>query len=378
MSTIYWIGRAKPVAQITLIEMTGPVVAAESWGVTINGKTIAVLATGTDLGDLIDALVTALNASTIPEFAELTWSNQADTYLVATADTAGVPHTITPVTDSAAGTMVVDGGSTAATGPNHWDNTANWQGGAVPVTGDSIVLANSNQGILYGWPGSAAVLVDCNVLPTFTGAGVGLPTANALGYREYRPQFPTNVTITTGTINASGCTRFNITGLAASAAITITGGTINLQGSLSDSQIDVASGATLNIGGPDMSAAAATVRIAKNAAMTLHKDATITTLRAEGTCVVDGTITSMYVIGGTMKSAKNPATTDIAGGTTNLNGSETITTLKVGPGTLDLGGDLSTFSVTNLHLRPGHNIRNINDRISNTPAVTITAKRFRD
>lgn len=372
MAVKYWLGRAQAVAQVTRLLVTEPIVAAETWSVTINAKTITFTATTTTVADVVNGLVALLNASTIPEFAELTWSNEGDEYVVGTADVSGVPHTITPSTNSAAGDFTTDTG-TDATGPNFWDNTDNWSGGTLPVGSDSIVLADSNQGIFYGWPGSSLTFVDWNVQSTFTGGGVGLPELNALGYREYRPTFPTNITITTGTMAAGSCTRMNIKALASSAALTLVSGTFNIQGSQSDSVIDV-NGGTLNLGGPGLTATAATVRVVRAARLNLHKDATITTLYNSGTAYLDGAVTSYYQKEGNSYAAKNPQTlTDVRGGTCKLNGSETITALAVGPGTVDLSGDLTPFTVTSLTLRPGGNILTIKGRISNTPALTLDA-----
>ena len=192
MATKYWVGRAASVAQITKVVFSS-IVATNTYSVTINGKSVSVTATGTSLGDLIDALVNAWNSSAEPEHREMVAARREDPTLSGlqlTATVAGVPCTVTA--SATTGTATVTQPSTAS-GPNFWNVAGNWLGGSLPAAADDIVVRDSSVSILYG-------LTDTNnyaslkIESTFTGT-VGLPDTNTSGYPEYRT---TRLTLGTG------------------------------------------------------------------------------------------------------------------------------------------------------------------------------------
>lgn len=77
---------------------------------------------------------------------------------------------------------------TDATGPNHWNNDANWNPSGVPVTGDSAIFANSNSPCLYGLDQSAVTLLNLTIDMSYSGGKIGLPAWNGK-YYEYRDQY---------------------------------------------------------------------------------------------------------------------------------------------------------------------------------------------
>lgn len=102
MSTIRWTGNAPAVAQVNTITVGGAAALAQIYTVTINGKSVSYTALNTDTNTLIaTGLYTALIASQIPEFLEITWTNPSAGVVLGTATTAGVVFT---QTSSASGT----------------------------------------------------------------------------------------------------------------------------------------------------------------------------------------------------------------------------------------------------------------------------------
>lgn len=181
---------------------------------------MSIVAGSATTNTVVDNCVTALNASEIPEFAEITWSRSSSS-LVATADTAGVPFSVSITTTEtgggAADAQTIDGGatstgtnSTASSGPYDINVAANWSGAALPTTGDDIICANTNSPMLYNLDAlDAETFASFTVAETVgTNFRIGLPRNNtgtsgsgSVGYVEYRP-----------TYFAAGITALNIAG----------------------------------------------------------------------------------------------------------------------------------------------------------------------
>lgn len=188
MATTRWIAAAGAVAQVSTVQVTA-YHASTTYRLTVNGKSVSVIAAGS-VNATAAALEAAWNASAEPEFAEATALAATDTVTL-TADTAGVPFTVTPSVSGGTGTIGAATTATASTGPNHWDNAANWSTGSVPVTGDNIWIENSSVSVLYGLNQSAVTPASVNLAASFTGT-LGLPEINQSGsaaYHEYRAQY---------------------------------------------------------------------------------------------------------------------------------------------------------------------------------------------
>ena len=145
MSVRYWLGTASAVAQVTDAGINA-FDATSVYGITIDGETVSVQGL-TDEQTTTDALVVALNASTNPNFSQITWSRSgsAGSSLVrGTSDVAGMPFTFTTYVNGGTGSWDAVSTSTANSGPNVWDVAANWSGGAVPVNADDVVISDSD------------------------------------------------------------------------------------------------------------------------------------------------------------------------------------------------------------------------------------------
>jgi hypothetical protein len=162
MASMRWKGAAQAVAQVTTVAISG-YDAATTYTLSVGTKSVSTIAAGSAALTAV-ALVTAWNASTEPELAEVTASGSG-TPLTLTADTAGVPFTVVPAVSGGAGTIGSATAVTAATGPNHWDDANNWSGGAVPTGSDSVYIENSSTSIKYGLAQSGVTLTLLQILP---------------------------------------------------------------------------------------------------------------------------------------------------------------------------------------------------------------------
>src|SRR5574341_249468 len=202
MATKRWRGDAIAIAQVDTITVGGTWANGDTATLTINTKDIVVtfgngVPTTAQVaaalkaaweGDAITAYGETRNTTgnLVPEFAEAT-ATVASSVVTITADTRGKPFTLTVSETSAAGTLT-PATSTAATGPNHWDNVDNWDASGVPVSTDDVYIQNSSVDILYGLAQSAVTLTSLHIAANYTGK-IGLPdvnTGSTASYYEYR------------------------------------------------------------------------------------------------------------------------------------------------------------------------------------------------
>ena len=198
MSTRRWLGNAAAVKDLWTVALSGTV-ASQTYSMTINGKSVTYVAGGGDtVATILAGLVANWNASTILEFTELTAAGVGTvgsyTGMTVTQDVAGRPTTITVATGGAATFTITN--TTAATGPNFFDNSQNWSGGSAPANSDTIVFDNGTVGCWYNI-NTSLTGITMNVNPGYSGT-IGLPQINSLGYAEYRT---TNLTFAGGTVN---------------------------------------------------------------------------------------------------------------------------------------------------------------------------------
>lgn len=357
--------------------------AATTYKVTINGKVISSLGTGGTVTTTAAALVVLLNASTIPEFAEATWSNSSGA-LIATVDEAGVPITWTLTCTGGTGTVTGSvSETTSPTGLNWWSNAANWSTGAVPVSTDNIWI-DTPISIKYGLGQSAVVPGSLNISAAFTdGAQIGLPDINkdATSYQEYRQkdlQIGGCSTIigygngqgsdmirldngssdaVTGTLLQSqnqqqsypNLEAIQWKGTNAANAWKIVKGSIGIAGYGGET----ATLASLTIGYQTSQESDANVRGGKGLTTTLLT-------MDGGTVRLDKSPTTITKRGGTLTVNNSvPTTLNHTGGTVYMNGTGTITNVKQGAATLDYTGSnqvAGAVTTTNCNLYSGSQI----------------------
>lgn len=362
MATCIFRGDAPAVAQVQAWVFGGTWEANDVITATINGKAVSMVTGGTDIATFLALFVTALNASTIPEFAEVTWS-QSTTTLIGTADTAGKPFTATMSTTETGGggadSQTIDGttsstgtSTTACSGPNFWNVAGNWSGGAVPVNSDDVIVENTSTSILYGLDNNSVTLTSLSVRKTFTGT-IGLPKINGTGssaYYEYRETYlkvsATTVNIGDGEGNGSGRIKLNTGTNAATVNVKGTGSTEETSlpsflwvGAHASNVANIYSGTTgiAALAGETATVPVIRISVAPNQA----GDAVVI-------CGSGATLTTINKAGGTLTLNGAATTITQTGGETTINGTGAITTLTMrdsGRVTYNTSGTLTTLYI---------------------------------
>src|SRR4051812_18071509 len=122
MATVLWTGASLDVAQVDTLTPAGPI-PGDEFKVTIGVKTVSVVAgAAPTVADICDDLGAALAASTIPEFTEVTWTED-DAAITATATTPGVPFTASVSVTKAQAAVPVQAAASATSGGSLVDTT---------------------------------------------------------------------------------------------------------------------------------------------------------------------------------------------------------------------------------------------------------------
>ena len=209
MANEIWIGAAQDVAQVVNCTVGGTWATADILRCTIGGQAFIDVTVGTASAttDVAAILANAINASDLTspladesytmagqasgEFLDVIASVSGSTVIL-TSSIAGVDFTATfSVVSSTSGTFGAVSTPTAATGKNWFDNTANWESGSVPGSGDVAVFANGSVDCIRGLDTPAA-LAGVTRLGSYTG-NIGLAKTNktrtGYPYPEYRNRF---------------------------------------------------------------------------------------------------------------------------------------------------------------------------------------------
>jgi hypothetical protein len=353
MATNRWLGRALAVAKVSTHTVDGTAAISQVYTVTINGKSITYTSSGVDTNSTIAAaLQVLLAASTITEFAELTWTVNG-AIITSTSDTPGQNQIIT---SSATGTgTFVTATTTAASGPNRWDVAVNWSLGSVPVDGEDVIL-DLPVSILDGLDQSAVTLASLTISDSFGSAYIGLPRTSANGYPEFREQSLKIGTTTFKCDAPSGRIKIDFGTVQVAGEVRKTGQGVEqgiqaalLKGTHASNAFDVQSGSVgfAIVGGE--TATLLTLRTAASAQVLCGAGCTIGTVSGEGTVVINSAVTTMTQAGGQWTTNGSGAITTLTqnGGLLNHNSSGTITTATIG-GTLNCGGDATPRTITTL------------------------------
>lgn len=392
---VYWVANAAPVAQVTTFtigESGSGWVAGNAATITVNNKpcTVTLGSVSTSITDVAAALAAALNSGDssttdldiISDETKNIGGQQIAEFRAFTAEATGPVVTITGTRDgipfvavsseTAAEGTISDATPTEATGPNHFDNAANWDTGIVPYQGDDIIFdAGSSEDVLY-WS-TAISPTDPNhpqsvtVEPGYRG-NIGLPLNNAAGYREYLARFVPLEFDTAGDIYrlaGSGRCQLNIQGTAGvvhvesgQVSLMTTSGVITLNAlggniKLGDDGAAACVLGTMNVG--DEQGKRSTVDIAQSCTFStpvltiFEGNVTLDAAIAATTTLYKGTLT---VNGGAQ------TTIDVRGGNLIYNGTGTITTLTVYSGGADFSQDLRSKTVTNMVIYKGTSLWN--------------------
>jgi len=411
MATVKWRGDAPKVKQVQAWVFAGTWENDDLVWVKIGTKMVRVTTGSTVIATLIDTLVTALNASTYPEFAEITWSRSSST-LLGTADTDGVAFSATAYSSEANGAdadaQTIDGvatstltasgsagnATTANSGPNDWSVAANWSGGAVPVNSDDVIIENSSVDILYGFAQSAVTLTSLSVMASYTGK-IGLPALNGTvgsttSYFEYRSTYLAigattiniglgpgqgsgRIKINTGSVQTlvnvyqtgqpaeTGVESFLFIGTHASNAVNVNRGSVGIA-VLSG---EVATVLTLNVG--------YLVDVLGDAKVRCGLGVTLgTVVKAGGNLETRCAFTTGTQTGGTWTHGAGAVTTlNVDSGTLNYDSTGTCTTANVAKGTLTFARDMRSKTVTTCNLFSGATLLDPNRIVTFTNPVVL-------
>lgn len=198
LATVFWRGGAPTVAQVntwtfatagTIGDIITVTIGSKIWTYTTTSATISVFL------PLFNTAINALSSTVYPEFGEITFTNPTSSTIVATADTAGKPFTVTMATNSA-GTTINGGASstgtatTVSSGPEDISTGANYSTGAVPGAGDTLYVDKEGSRLKYGLSSQSATLLAVRRI-TARDVQIGLPEINSDGteYPEYRATY---------------------------------------------------------------------------------------------------------------------------------------------------------------------------------------------
>jgi hypothetical protein len=342
MATLRYTWNAAAIAEIWKLTIGGTLEVGDIFKVTINGKAWTYTAATTVIATERDSFVTAWNAidqAAYPEFRELlasAGSGSGDVTL--TGITVGIPFTITAATTEAGGgaadaqtfTATL---TTAATGPEWWDNVNNWSTGAIPVSTDTVIIDDSTENISYGLAQSAVTLAELNIGASFRGQ-IGLQKNNPNGYSEYRATYlaigATSLRVGTG-VGGSGPTLLKInTGTVQTAIDVSTTGSSSSSGIPAFLWKGTNANNTLSLAGGSMGVSFYTgdgVSTLKTVNVTAARNQNTTLIIGEG-CTLNGAGSVFSQAGGSITCYSSLLTVTRNGGEFTLWGAAAITTLN--------------------------------------------------
>lgn len=392
MSVCNWLARALPTAQVTKWVFAGTWEIDDITDVTINGKTVSTVTGSTAIATLLTTLATALEASNIPEFAEIAWTSDS-THLIATGNTPGLPFAVVVSTRDAGGAadaQTIDGAttspgvdSTACTGPNDWANVNNWSGGAVPVSTDTVNVDLALGSVLYGLNQSAVTLTALNFFATRqTQNGVGLSATNAAGYTEYRDQ-SLAISATNSFADIPNIGRFKVN--FGSVATTFEGRNIGqstdtgipagcIKGTSTSNSFEFKNGSWGLAFFEGEAAAYASLIVGPTASVICGPGVSTQTMFSTlGSLLLQSAFTTGKQFGGQLKfvGTGTAGSLTATGGTLLYESSGTATAVTIGNAICDLSGDGTGKTFTDLTLNAGGRINDPRKVLTVTNKVTI-------
>lgn len=388
MATVVGKWDVRSVAQVTAWVFAGTWEATDIVTVTIGSKAVSTTTGSTVITTLLDTLVTALNAVTDNEFAEIIWS-RSSTSLVGTAETAGKTFIATVSTTDvggAADAQTIDGAtssvgvdSTACTGPNFANVAGNYVGGSLPVDADTVIFADSEVDVLCGLDLNAVTPAAIYFDSSYTG-NIGLPTYSETGnYYEYRTRYlafgvaadATNMAVYVGHGPGNGSPRINFNAGTGQVTVNVanTANSINsndpafkFKGTHASNVFSVNKGSVGIASDPGSAAVIATLNVGYidnpegDSDVVCGIGTTLTTINVSGgSLLTRSAYTTLNMTGGVVSHMAGAITTiNLDSGTFIQRSNGTITTLKVGSnGVFDCSHDMQARTVTNVELHAG-------------------------
>lgn len=409
MATVRWEGKAIAVAEVQTITVNDTWATNDTATLTINGKTLTLtVGTTATNATVAEALAKMINGESLPtgysasetgdQVAEFLEVNAAESGsdCVITHGTKGVPFTLTVGETTAGDGTLSIATTTAATGPNHANNTVNWDGGSLPTDDDDVVFDDGSVDVLYALDALSAVTPESITVEMGYTGRIGLPLVNANGYPEYRDRYlqicdstpssgTTQVNVGGGT--GSGSTRlfFQFGGSSKVAINVIDTGSPESTDTPTLAFVGGGTASTLTITKGSVGAAVIAgevvdlANIAVSYATNQSSDSTLvlgpgvdfnsTTITQNGGSITNeatDTLPDLDVFAGEFTHRGGAVTAaTVEGGTLYYESDSTLTTLIVGSdGTADFSRDLRAKTVTNCDV--------FEDATINDPASVVT------
>jgi hypothetical protein len=365
----------------------------DTFTITMNGKSISIVATAATVANVCLLLKQAFDETTIAEFLELTCDNE-NTYLKFTSVTPGKPFTLT-ASESDGGsadtqTMTVST-TTSNQGPNDWGTATNWEGDALPTTGDTVFIPAGGSSILYGLNQSSVTLASLVIDQGFT-SFIGLSEINADGsttYDEYRDTYlrisATSVVLGDGTGTGSGRIKINFGSAQTAVTVRDTGTpettslpAVLLLGTHASNVITIVKGSVGIAAQPGETSTVATLNVGyltnqtDDSNVRCGSGVTLTTINVTGGRLsVESNSTTMTNSGGEITLLAGTVTTlNLDSGTVYDRTTGTITTLIVGSqGVYDASRDPRGKTVTNCDLFAGASLDDPHGRVTFTNGI---------
>lgn len=398
MATAVWEPKAGAVAQVDTVTIANTWAQGDTISATINDKTLTVtigtlvttdqVATtfkqaweGETLTDTSATVVPETGGKGFAEHAEITATVSSS--VVSLTGPRGAPFVLSVTEVTAGSGTATEATATTATGPNHYDDAANWSTGAVPQTSDDVVIGNTDVSILWGLNASSTLLTSFTIQQGYRGT-IGLPRISDGGYTEYRETNGNNVgylriqtpILNIGDGDGQGSGRIKVdVGSTTSATINILNSGSSLEFDLPAIQLLIGHGSSKvaqNAGdvgialGPGETSTFSVLIVGANARCRCGKAATFGTFVATDATVILGKSPTGASTqrGGEVHiestAVGNASSYTLVRGTMRYDGNSTsgddFTTLNLGGGsalaTLDLSGNANfgAMSVTNLNV----------------------------
>jgi hypothetical protein len=339
---------------------------------TCGGDSVSFTATAGTVANVTAGLTAAWNASTYPQMAEITASDQT-TYVKLLADTAGVDFLITSSTTDGGGNdtqTLVMSTAVANAGPNDATTVSNWSTGAVPTAADTVVFEDSDVDLLYNLDQIDFLIL--HVKMSYTGS-IGFPEMNASGYAEYRATSLQGASCTTVNIGQGGgsgssFTRLEFDGGTPNIVVTNTGTALDdtvkalmLTNFAAGTTVTVSKGSVAIDPYAGETSTATTVEIGYTTSDSdvdfyAGSGSTITTFeQSGGSAEVEAAVTTITQTGGSLYLNGTTLTTVTAyAGTLYYMTTTTIATLVIGSlATVNCERDMRAKTITNLSMYAG-------------------------
>ena len=404
-------GNATSIRDTWTITATGTFAATETVTVTYENKSLVMtLATtsaaspttvatlikeafnasfGTVLTDTSATFTPNVGGRGIPQFAEYVATSSGAVVTIACSEN-GKPGGTFTVSDTAASGAIAVSHLATGTGPNDFNNAANYSTGSLPTNGDNLTLDRSipikwNLGAL-----SAVTLASLTITPRFDSASsLGLLARNANGYEEFRA---TELAIgaTVVTINSgSGLMKINFGSVQTAVTVYATGTTTEtgrpacqLRGTHASNVLNVigtstsTSTASVGWGSNSETATVATVR-QDTGTVTLGTAVTLTTVTKNGgDCYLNCAATTITNGAGDLYHTTGALTTGThSGGNWYDLGSATYTTLTTSNDAVyNADGNVASKTITTFNMNDASVIVDTADRLTFTNPIAFKGR----